>query len=367
MCRIKQLLQLSLSLFCVSIMAHSVPVKILLINHTGKSDPSHYGQAGASYVLERALRQRFGDETLVTVVKAGVKTVSSKVIEASNLVVCNAEGTLHDITGGVAPLVFILENVVHMRKKLWIMNAGFEVRNKKTLRRLQAVFKGAEFIALRDSNSAQLFKSAFPSARFVQAADLTFLLPVVPNKFETVRPYILVSGCGGGCPQISTKKFFRFSGYSFRKVLFGQQGAAWDSFCGVSNLTKSASLLIGSRFHAATIATANGLPSVSFPGTSFKNLALARDVKSPCVTFQKKFRPFYPNDIKSLVNCELETSRIQNMRSLAYRNFPFEFTMPTLCTLDEVLVQKRWLHHLSYSRPGQTETFSLRFDTNTSF
>ena len=346
-------------------------IRIMLINHTGKQDTSHFGQVGASYVLEFALMSHFGLETKVNLYPAGYKGELDT--SGADLVVCNAEGTLHDKLN--LSLLKLLWQVVTSKKRLWIVNFSFFYENR-VAGELRGIFEHAEFISLRESMSEKLFIDTFPNISFHSAADLTFLLPTVrqsnvlmlqkydktftrPMSAHKDKKRLLVTGCGGCKPYPISK----LKGFALTTILPGKGEIMTP--CEAANLMVKSKLLISSRFHATAVATSNLLPSISFSANTDKLKAIIRDLNSTCAVFLPEHVLLEKKYLRRLSKCEFEPETISRVREAAKRNFPFHVDYPTLCSKREMRRQKLWLKHLTQTDVGTTFTFRQRFRVDT--
>lgn len=343
------------------------PTRIVLINHTGKENPFHFGQVGASYALELALASHFGLETKVKLYPVGFKGKIN--ISDVDLVVCNAEGTLHDSLK--LPLLRTLDTVVASNKRLWIVNFSFFYENN-VASGLREIFEHAEFISIRESMSAKIFSETFPNIFFHSAADLTFLLPrAIRGNMSKHRKYnpskslynqesrLLVTGCGGGCKPYPVSKL---KGFAIARILPSPQKKLALTPCEAANLMAKSTLLISSRFHATTVATSNFLPSLSFPANTDKLKAMVHDLNSTCAVFSTKHFTVKKKYLHRLSQCDFEHETIIRVREAAKKNFPFHVEFPIDCTKREMVIQKKWLEHLIKTDISTTFTFLERFD-----
>jgi polysaccharide pyruvyl transferase WcaK-like protein len=94
----------------------------------------------------------------------------------SQLVVANAEGTLHHEWTG---LFTSLEIVRQHNVPLWIINASFQYDdiNHPTAQAVASIFNYSSYSSVRDPESMRNLLAIVPAAHITSSADLTFLLP----------------------------------------------------------------------------------------------------------------------------------------------------------------------------------------------
>ena len=302
------------------------PLSVLLINYTGKRG-FHFGQHGASYVMERLVLDVLGPETLVTRWWQDGGPEFDELLLKSDLVIANAEGTLHDKCELWRDM---LQSILANDVRLWIINGSFSF--KDTCESLMTDLQHAEFISLRDPYSLANFAlhsrqvvllPSSPSAvntRItvpVLSADLTFLIPNNhteevneimssrhPNWVRDGTLRVILSGSslyGNAYPDMWKKllpeimkesaqvrivlddkarivKELQDLAEKHNNVTVVRNGRA--SLSEMLWIMKNADIHIGGRFHAATYALSAGTPSLLFEGNTWKISSLVEPLRS---------------------------------------------------------------------------------------
>jgi len=377
------------------------PSKILLINYTGKKG-WHFGQQGASYIQERLLMDMFGPETTITRWWQSDSQQFDSVLTTVNLVVANAEGTLHDKFNGWKKM---LDKIIDRNVTLWIANGSFSYVTAPKL--LPQILKQASFMSIRDplsffnflylsNGSSRSTGGGLSKLAPVMSSDFTFLLPndfdeniesKMRRKFPTwsntsrdfnTSPRIILSGssksesaylklwkslillvksaspeakimivlCGTRIPEIRT-----LGG----DMLLNHPRATLAEMLW---LMKNADVHIGGRFHAATYAMTASLPSVLFEGNTWKISSTVQGMRSDtaimfdkditqadgAVVWQAAKQVVYNARKLNIVEKE---ARIERLASLATRNFPVSFSKINR-KIDEVelMYQENYLESL---------------------
>ena len=106
----------------------SSTLQLLLINYTAKKG-WHFGQHGASYVQERMLMDMFGPDTRIVRWWQKPTHELELIMDHTDLVVANAEGTLHD---NCALWADMLKLVIRKKLRLWVINGSFPFQPRQS-------------------------------------------------------------------------------------------------------------------------------------------------------------------------------------------------------------------------------------------
>jgi polysaccharide pyruvyl transferase WcaK-like protein len=247
----------------------------------------------------------------------------------SQLVVANAEGTLHHKWTGLSTS---LEIVRQHNVPLWIINASFQYDdiNHPMAQAVASIFNYSSYSSVRDPESMRNLLAIMPAARITSSADLTFLLPSdmtsladaylsdqaqlqwnrsgVPKSADSAELHILLSGSSRDQSKYTVfwadlvaivtsthpKSVFHVvltESNIIQPVIHAHPNRTivhWtekSTLAEVLWMMRHADVHIGGRFHAMKYIVLAGLPSIAFPGNTHKVRALMDMIGLPMFQF----------------------------------------------------------------------------------
>lgn len=371
---------------------------VVLVNYTGRRG-YHFGQQGASYIQERVLQVLLGDDI-------NVKTfwqprysdqLFKEFVRKAFLVVANAEGTLHDKRVG---LLDTLKAVQRLQVPLWIINASFSFKPSSSFsKEVESIMAKAHYVAVRDALSLGNLQALAHVPRAVYSADLTLLLgndfeKEVKLTMENMHPswetnccnstdklQIVLSGSSRDehlYPQFWIKLLkiviAEFPKSSFAVVLapqkfamevqshFPQNAVTYfqhrRSMAEVLWLMVNANLHIGGRFHAVTYSFLANLPTIAFPGNTWKVSSFITALRLEHFQFSEMGIRQGPlsvwNSAKNLLHLRkpimpVWSKTLTNLRLAAFQNFPpcnVSASLQQKVDIPEIQRQALWLANL---------------------